>query len=325
MLNRRNLLGAGAAIGVLSRMGPAQAQAYPNRAVSLIVAAPAGGNTDVGARILCSIAEKELGQPIVVLNKAGAGGQVGWTELARAKPDGYTIGFIIMPGTNTVIIDPNRKAVFKEDAFAFIINHVFDAGAIWVRADSPYKTLKDLLDAAKAKPNTVRAATTGILGDDHLAILMTEEAAPGSLFRVVHLEGSITQLKEALGGNIDVAFDNVGGVLKPLKAGQIRVLAVTDAERSKFLPDVPCTAELGYPTIVSSSTRGIAAPTGTPQPIIDRLASVFAKAMADPEHNRRMDDQGLAIKPLVGQDFAKFWGDIHARAIKYVEWSQKRG
>jgi len=98
MLNRRNLLGAGAAIGVLSRTGEAQAQAYPSRAVSLIVAAPAGGNTDVGARILCSIAEKELGQPIVVLNKAGAGGQVGWTELARAKPDGYTIGFIIMPG-----------------------------------------------------------------------------------------------------------------------------------------------------------------------------------------------------------------------------------
>lgn len=325
MFNRRQVLGGAAALGLAPQSQVASAQDYPNRAVNLIVAAPAGGNTDVGARILCAIAEKELGQPIVVLNKAGAGGQVGWTELARSRPDGYTIGFIVMPGTNTVIIDPNRKAVFKEDAFSFIVNHVFDAGAIWVRADSPYKTLKDLLDAAKEKPNTVRAATTGILGDDHLNILMTEEASPGTQFRIVHLEGSINQLKEALGGNIDVAFDNVGGVIKPLKAGQIRVLAVTDAERSKFLPDVPCTAELGYPTIVSSSTRGIVAPKGTPQPIIDRLASVLVKAMSDPEHNRRMDEQGLAIKPLVGQDFAKFWFDVHARAIKYVEWSQKRG
>jgi tripartite-type tricarboxylate transporter receptor subunit TctC len=325
MFDRRQMLGGAAALGLTSQSQQVRAQDYPNRAVNLIVAAPAGGNTDVGARIVASIAEKELGQPIVVLNKAGAGGQVGWTELARSKPDGYTIGFIIMPGTNTVIIDPNRKAIFKEDAFAFIVNHVFDAGAIWVRADSPYKTLKDLIDAAKDKPNTIRAATTGILGDDHLAILMTEEASPGSQFRIVHLEGSINQLKEALGGNIDVAFDNVGGVLKPLKSGQIRALAVTDTERSKFLPDVPCTAELGYPTIVSSSTRGIAAPKGTPQPIIDRLAAVFVKAMSDPEHGRRMDEQGLAIKPLVGQDFAKFWSDIHARAIKYVEWSQKRG
>lgn len=325
MLNRRSLLGAGAALGVLSRTGAAQAQGYPTRAVSLIVATPPGGLTDIGARVLSAIAEKHLGQPIVILNKPGAGGQVGWTELARAKPDGYTIGFIVMPGTNTVIIDPERKALFKEDAYAPIINHVLDPGAIWVRADSPYKSFKELLQAAKDKPNTIRAATTGILGDDHLNILMTEEASPGSLFRIVHLEGSINQLKEILGGNIDVAFDNVGSIVKPLKAGQIRALAITDNERSKFAPDVPTTVELGYPTIISSSTRGIVAPRGTPKEAIARLADAFGKAMADPDHMKKMDEQGLGIRPMVGDEFAKFWSETHTKAVKYVEWSRKRG
>ena len=266
------------ALGLISAAaGAATAQTYPDRPINLIVAAPAGGLTDVGARVVASIAERDLKQPVVIVNKAGAGGQVGWTELARAKPDGYTIGFIVMPGTNTVIIDPERQALIQEDSYSPIVNQVLDPGIVWVRADSPYKTFKDLLEAAKKSPGTIRAATTGILGDDHLNILMTEEAAPGTKFRIVHLEGSITQLKEILAGNIDVAFDNVGSVVKPLKAGQVRALAVTDRTRSKFVPDVPTTAELGYPNIVSSSTRGIVAPKGTPAPIIERLSQDFVR------------------------------------------------
>ena len=118
-----------------------------------------------------------------MVNKGGAGGQVGWTELVRQRPDGYYIGFINLPATNTVILDLDRKAIFTEKDFTPIINQVLDPGVIWVRADSPYKTVHDLIDAAKKSPNTIRAATTGILSDDHLAILMTEEAAPGAVFR----------------------------------------------------------------------------------------------------------------------------------------------
>jgi len=324
MLNRREVIGLGLGATAATLSVPSFAQTYPDRPVNLIIAAPAGGLTDVGARILTAVAEKLLGQPIVVLNKPGAGGQVGWTEIARSKPDGYTIGFIVMPGTNAVILDPERKAVFTEKSYAPIINHVADPGVIWVRADSPYKTLKDLLEDAKQKPNTIRAATTGILGDDHLNILMAEEAYPGAAFRIVHLEGSITQLKEILGGNIDVAFDNVGSVVKPLKAGQVRVLAVTDNIRSKFLPDIPCTAELGYPTIISSSTRAIVAPAGTPQPMIAKLADAFAKAMADADHVKRLEEQGLTIKPMVGEEFAKFYIEAHEKARKYVDWARKR-
>lgn len=302
---------------------PASAQSYPDRPVNLIVMAPAGGATDVAARVLTAVAEKELGQPIVIINKVGAGGQVGWTELVRAKPDGYTIGFIIMPGTNTVILDPERQAIFNEKSFAHIINHVLDPGVIWVKADSPYKTLGDLVAAAKKAPGTIKGSTTGILSDDHLNILITEEAT-GAKFRIVHLDGSAVQLKETLGGNVDVSFDNVGSVVKPAKAGQIRVLAVTDKERSKFLPDVPTTAELGYPTIISSSTRGIVAPKGTPPAALQKLEAVLAKAMANPEHVKRLDDLGFGIKAMPSSEFAAYWLEQHEKARKYTEWAKQR-
>src|SRR5262249_12843023 len=249
-----------AAIGVALALAATTAstgaqQDFPTKPVQLMVAYPAGGSTDIAARIVASIAEKSLGKPIVVVNKGGAGGQVGWTELVRQRPDGYYIGFINLPATNTVILDPDRKAIFTEKDFTPIINQVLDPGVIWVRADSPYKTVQDLLDAAKKAPNTIRTATTGILSDDHLAVLMMEEAAPGAVFRLVHLDGAATQFKEIMAGNIDVAFDNVGSIVPRVKSGEVRALTVMDNARSKFLPDVPTTKELGYPTVISSSTR----------------------------------------------------------------------
>ena len=305
--------------------GVALAQEFPSRPVELMVAFPAGGSTDIGARVLAAIAEKQLGQPMVVVNKGGAGGQVGWTDMARRKPDGYFIGYLNLPATNTVILDPERKAIFGPDAFVPIINQILDPGLIWVRADSPYKSLKDLVEAARKAPNTIRTATTGILSDDHLAILMLEEAAPGATFRIVHLEGSAMQLKEVMGGNIDVAFDNVGAVAPRVRSGEIRALAVLDPERSKFLPDVPTTKELGYPTVVSNSTRGIAGPKGIPAPVVAKLAAVLKKAMEDPDHVAKMEAAGLAVKIMVGAEYERYYRETHEKAKKYVEWARSRG
>src|SRR5688572_32196957 len=134
--------------------------------------------------------------------------------------------------------------------------------------------MQDLIDAGKKSPGTIRAATTGILSDDHLAILMTEEAAPGVKFRLVHLEGGAAQFKEIMAGNVDVAYDNVGSIVKRVQSGEVRALAVMDDVRSKFLPDVPTTKELGYPTVISSSTRGAAGPKGMPTPPRARLRDV---------------------------------------------------
>jgi tripartite-type tricarboxylate transporter receptor subunit TctC len=303
--------------------GAAPAADYPTKPVQLMVAYPAGGSTDVAARIVASIAEKELGQPLVVVNKPGAGGQVGWTEMARQKPDGYYIGLINLPALNTVILDPERKAIFGIDAFVPIINHVLDPGVIWAKADSPYKTLAELIEGAKKNPGKISAATTGILSDDHLAILMVEEAA-GVQFRIVHFEGGAPQMTAILGGHVDIAFDNVGSIVKRVRSGEVRGLATMDPQRSKFLPEVATTAELGYPSVVSNSTRGIAGPKGLPEPVVRKLQDVLAKAMAHPEHVKKMEDAGLAIKVMVGDEYAKYYRDLHAKAAKYTEWARKR-
>jgi tripartite-type tricarboxylate transporter receptor subunit TctC len=317
------ILGATLA-AALALAGGASAQSYPEKPIQLMVAFGAGGSTDIGARVVASIAEKALGQSIVVVNRGGAGGQVGWTEMARQKPDGYYIGFINLPATNTVILDPDRKAAFGVDAFVPIINQVLDPGVIWVNATSPYKTVGDLIEAAKKAPNTIRTATTGILSDDHLAILMTEEAAPGAIFRIVHLAGGADQMKGILAGDIDVAFDNVGSIVPRVKSGEVRALAVMDHQRSKFLPDVPTMKELGYTKVISSSTRGIAAPKGTPEAIVKKLAATFRKAMEDPEHMQKLETAGLAVKIMEGAEYATYYAETHEQAKKYTEWAKSR-
>jgi len=302
----------------------ATAADYPTKPVQLMVAYPAGGSTDVAARIVAAIAEKELGQSIVVVNKGGAGGQVGWTDMARQRPDGYYIGFINLPALNTVILDPDRKAVFGIDAFTPIINHVLDPGVLWVKADSPFRSLKEVIEAARKTPGKVTAATTGILSDDHLAILMAEEANPGAVFRIVHFEGGAPQMTAILGGHVDVAFDNVGSIVKRVRSGELRALAVMDPQRSKFLSDVPTTVELGLPTIISSSTRGVAGPKGLPEPVVRKLQDVLKRAMEHPDHVKKMDEAGLAVKVMVGEEYARYYRELHAKAAKYTEWARSR-
>jgi tripartite-type tricarboxylate transporter receptor subunit TctC len=311
-----------ATILVLILANPAYPQGYPTKPVSLMVAYPAGGSTDVGARIVAFIAEKDLGQPLVVLNKAGAGGQVGWTEMARQKPDGYYIGFINLPATYTVILDPDRKATFDIGSFTPIINQVLDPGVIYAKPDGPYKSLKDIIEDAKKRPGEVKAGTTGILSDDHLAILMLEEAAKVR-FRIVHFDGDPPELMALLGGQIDVSFLNVGGIAPKVKAGQVRPLLVMDRERSKFYSDVPTSMEVGYPSVISSSTRGIVGPKGVPEPIVQKLQSVFKKAMENPEHMEKMDKAGLGVRVMMADEYGKYIISLHERVKKLVEEARK--
>jgi tripartite-type tricarboxylate transporter receptor subunit TctC len=300
----------------------AYAQAYPTKPVSLMVAYPAGGSTDVGARIVASLAEKELGQPLIVLNKAGAGGQVGWTELARQKPDGYYIGFINLPAINAVILDPDRKATFDIDSFTPLINQVLDPGVIYVKPDSPYKSLKDIVEDAKKRPGEIKAGTTGIFSDDHLAILMLEEAAKIK-FRIVHFDGDPPQLTSLLGGQIDVSFLNVGGITPRVKSAQVRPLVVLDRERSKFYPDTPSTAEAGYPSVLSSSTRGIVGPKGLPEAMVKKLQGIFNKAMDHPGHLEKMEKAGLGVKVMMGDEYGKYIKSLHEKLKSLVEEARK--
>ena len=311
-------------IGFLWGAGFAGAQAsdYPTKPVILQVPWPAGGSTDVGARIVAAIAEKKMGQPIVVTNRVGAGSQLGLTETARAKPDGYALGFASLPALNTIVIDPERKALFDLKSLIFIINQVVDPGIIWAKGDSPHKTLKDLLDDARKRPGQIRAATTGILGDDHLAILMLEQAAKVK-FRIVHFDGGAHVFTAILGGQVDVAFGNVGDIAIKLKGTPLRVLMVMDSQRSKFVPDAPTTAELGFPNIISSSSRGVIGPAGIPGPILKKIQAVFLEAMKDPGHIDKMNNAGLAVRPMVGEEYKKYVDELHQRILPLMEIARK--
>jgi tripartite-type tricarboxylate transporter receptor subunit TctC len=300
----------------------AQTLDYPTKPIILQVPWPAGGSTDVGARIVAAIAEKKMGQPIVVTNRVGAGSQIGLSETARQKPDGYYLGFASLPALNTIILDPERKALFDLNSLVFIINQVIDPGIIWSKGDSPYKTLKDLLEDARKRPGEIRTATTGILGDDHLAILMLEEAAKVN-FRIVHFDGGAQVFTAVLGGQVDVAFGNVGDIASKMKGNPLRVLMMMDPQRSKFMPDVPTTAELGFPKIISSSSRGMFGPAGIPDPILKKIQAAFGESMKDPDHMDKMDKSGLAVRPLVGEEYKKYVYDLQQRIAPLVEIARK--
>ena len=158
------------------------------KAITFIINQPAGGPTDAAFRVLAGVMEKDLGVPITVVNRPGATGQVGTTELFRSRPDGYTIGNTNLPSTINNYLEPDRKAVFGRKDLQQVANQVVDPETLNVRADSPFKTLKDLVDAAKANPEGVRLATSGQLGNDHMAAMLFQKTA-GIRFRFIHFDG----------------------------------------------------------------------------------------------------------------------------------------
>jgi tripartite-type tricarboxylate transporter receptor subunit TctC len=295
---------------------------YPVKPIMLQVPYPAGGSTDVGARILASIAEKEIGQSIVVVNKAGAAGQVGWTELARQKPDGYYIGYINLPHILTTVLDPERKATFKAEDIVPIISQALDPTTVAVRPDSPWKTLKDLINDAKKKPGQIPTGIVGYLQDDEIGYLQLAEVA-GIELRKVYFDGAAPAITALLGGHVDVLFCTVGDNYTQWKAGKMLLLTIMDKERSKFYPGVPTTAELGFPTVLSASTRGAAAPKGVPEPIMKKLQEVFKRAMETKEHMQKLEGAGQPVKIMVGEEFVKYYWDSYQVAKKWVKRVRK--
>ncbi len=304
--------------------GGAQAAAFADksRPITFIVAYPPGGGTDVTARLLTPLLEKELGVPVQVVNKGGAGGQIGFTEISRSKPDGYTLGNLILPTVITTYLDPQRKAVFSRKSFELLALQDNDPGIISVKADSPYKTLKDLIDAAKAKPGTIRTTTSGILSDDHIAAMTTEEVA-GVKFAIVHFDGSAPGRTAVLGGHVEVFYGNVSEMDAQVKSGEIRLLAVMDSKRSKFYPDVKTAEEQGY-KIYSGVHRGIGMPSGAPKEVVDALTAALGKVIQSSEFREKMEKLSYAPLYMDPQTYANFWTDYEKQAQKWVEWSQAR-
>ncbi|HEX9016950.1 MAG TPA: tripartite tricarboxylate transporter substrate binding protein [Chloroflexota bacterium] len=281
---------------------------WPAKSITLVIPWDAGGSTDVGFRLLAPLMEKTLGQPIQIVNKPGAGSQVGVADLAKSAPDGYTIGNVSAPAVQTIYLDPERKATFTWESFAPIGLHVFDPGAIYVSGESKYKTLQDLIDDAKKNPEKVKASTTGVMGDDHLAILQFQRLT-GVKFAIVHFTGSAPVATQLLGGSIDVAFNNVGDFANQVKSGKMRLLAIMDKEQSKYYAGVKTAEEQGV-KVYSSSSRGLAASKGTPKEITSFIAYAMQQAMKDPSIVQKMDELALTQRYMGPEDFDKYWKDF---------------
>jgi tripartite-type tricarboxylate transporter receptor subunit TctC len=279
----------------------AEKEKFPVRPINLIISYAAGGGTDVGARMLMPYVEKELGVPINIINKPGGGGWVGWTDLANAKPDGYTIGYINTPNFMTGYLDPKMKRKENLDTFTPIANHITDPGAIAIRRDEKrFTDIKSLVEFAKNSGLT--ATSTGVGSDDHFASLKINKAY-GAKFTAVQNGGAAESIAQVAGGHVDVLFANVGELATLHKSGEVKVVAVMADQRSPFLPDVPTMTESGFKGVVSGSSRGIAGPKGLDQDKLKVLGDAFDKAIKNQEQIKKQGESGLQVDYKAGKDY----------------------
>jgi tripartite-type tricarboxylate transporter receptor subunit TctC len=281
------------------------------KAVQVLVGWAAGGSSDAGARILASGMEKELQTSVVVMNKPGASGQIAYTALTQAKPDGYTMGTTNFPSAVVTYLDPARKATYTRKNFDLLALHVVDPGVFAVKANSPFKAVKDVVEAAKANPKKVRISTTGIQSDEAFGILQFQKMT-GAQFAMVHFsQGIAPALTAFLGGKIDVFCGNVGDLLSQFKSGEVRILGIMDDGPSPFYPGVKTFEEQGY-KLYNSSSRGFSAPAGTPKEVVDILSAAIKKAVATEDHKKRMADMGLTIRYMDPAQYNKYWDEYEA-------------
>lgn len=312
---------AGAPATAVPSSPPAKA-AYPKgQPITVIVPYSAGGATDIATRLLATLMEKDLGSPVQVVNKPGAGSQVGVTELSTAKPDGLVIGITAFPAVITTYLDPQRKAVFSRKSFepigAFMDNPVVSS----VAAGSPYKSMKEVVDAAKSSPGKIRAGTTGILGPSHLGLLQLQKET-GIQLAPVHFDGGAPQMTALLGGHIDLASNIVPEVVSAVKSGQIRPLAIMDKAESKYLSGVPTFTAQGL-SVVSTSPVGLSAPAGTPKEIVDVLAASLKKATESADFKGKMDELGYTTLVPDPASFATLWDQSETQIKPLMELASK--
>ena len=293
------------------------------RAITVIVPYAAGGGTDVTTRLMARLMEKELGVPVQVVNRPGGGAQIGLTELARAKPDGYTIGATLIPTVVTTYLDPERKAIYSRKDFQPLAIQYEAPFAVVVPTSSPYKTLKDLVDAAKASPGTIKMASTGLIGSGHLAILQFEEAA-AIRFAVVHFDGGAPAMTALLGGHVNASVNAVSSEILPhIKTGAIRILGVLGPEESRFLPGVKTAESQGYKAYMSV-VGALSAPAGIPREVTSILSAAAKKAIESDEHKKMMADSGFEARYRGPEEFATLWAESEVQLKPLVELAKRQ-
>jgi tripartite-type tricarboxylate transporter receptor subunit TctC len=300
--------------------GSAMAEDFPSRPVTIIVAQPPGGGTDIVARIIADQLSRELGQAFVVENRSGAGTVVGTTVAAQSSPDGYTL---ITGLSANMAVNPSLFAKLTYDPIrdfapvGMIADYPF---AVVVSKDFPAHSVKELIELAKAKPGEINFASAGNGTGQHLSAELFMSMADIKLTHVPY-RGAAPAYTDIIAGQVPVFFDNLSSALGQIKSGNVRALAVTGKQRSPLLPDVPTVAESGLPGYDYVVWFGLWAPKRTPQPIIEKLHAAVEKALEDPTVQQRIATSGgvpshmaLAdIEPFVKSEISK-WAEVVKRA-----------
>lgn len=288
--------------GALAQEEPASA--YPSRSIQIIVPYAAGGGTDLLARTWAEVLRKELGQPVLVENKAGGNGVIGTSFVAKAPADGYTIyiatyGFPVTP----LLM---KDAHYAVGDFAPIIRTGTSPLALVVAADSPIRSAKDLANAARANPGLLNVGTLGDGSQEQMGSQKFQTMA-GVKFTEIPYKGGAPAITDLLGGSIQLMFEGLPTVMSFIKSGRLRALGVTGAHRSSQLPDIPTLDEQGVKDAEVYSWTGFLVPAKTPRPIIDKLSAAFRKGLADPAVVGKIA-QNFGSDPAGGtpDDFAAF-------------------
>ncbi len=303
-MNRRTMLSA-TALGVLAapNIRDARAQSWPSRPIELVVGFGPGGGTDILARTIAPFLEKYIGNNarIGVVNRPGSSGEIGFTTVATARPDGYTLA-LWSPAALTIPYE--RRARFNFDSFDYIGNVVSDPSGIFVAPDSPFQTINDLVDFAKANPRRINNGTAGIGSANHLAMLIFSRAA-GIEMTNVPFPGTGPNRTALLGGHINASTFGIGDGAPFVREGQLRILGSMAASRWDLLPDAPTMREQGI-DVVAGSDRGLAAPAGIPSEIMDRLSDALGQAVRDPDFLVRAREQALFLNPMPRTEYRAY-------------------
>ena len=288
---RRMALSALAATGVVlaSALNPALAQTWPTKAITIVVPAAAGGTTDMAARLIAQDMGKQLGQSVVVDNRAGGGGIIGTQAVLSAKRDGYTLlmGNI---GPNAINYSMYKKLPYKASDVVPITNVISVPNVLVVHADSPFKNVADLIAYAKANPDKITMGSTGTGQSPHMSAEMFMQRA-GIKAPHAPYKGAGPAVQGLLGKQFDFMIDNLPSSLPQIQAGKFRALAVTSAKRNPALPNVPTMAEAGVPDMVVTAWFGLFAPAGVPQAVQDKIHAAAAHALQQPEVRERLSTQ----------------------------------
>jgi len=281
-------------------VAPIHAADFPTKEVQIIIPWAAGGATDLIFRALAATTGKYLGKAVIVVNRPGGAGAVGYTEAAQAKPDGYTLVSAITPLT---ILPHQVKTAFTYKSFEPVINVVDDPSMFLVRSDAPWKSLKEFLDYAKKNPDMITVGNSGAGGGVHLVALAFERAA-GVKFNHIPFAGGGPSVTALLGGHVNAVSVSPPEGIEHVKAGKLKIIALFSEKRFEMFPDVPTVKEQGV-DFAMGMWRGLVAPKGTLPDVIKKLHDAFKQGMNDPVFKKNAKDMAVNLSYLGPEAFGK--------------------